>query len=265
VRLFRAVVVAAGVLIAGSAEARPLRVMSLDQCGDQYAMALSPDATLALSPRADDPDSWMKAKASLYRRVRPTLEAAIAFQPDVVVRYWGGEPRLLAALERRGVRVLTIDDATTMEGVRANVIKVAEGLGERRRGDALVVSMDERLDEARPASGQARSSALYLTPGGFTAGKGTLVDAILTAAGFANLAMSPGYAPVSVERMALSPPKRFILGFFDLFRSDWRGPGRHPIVRGAAKGRVAARLPASALTCPAWFAADAAVMASEGR
>lgn len=239
--------------------------MSLDQCGDQYAMALSPDATLALSPRADDPDSWMKAKASLYRRVRPTLEAAIAFQPDVVVRYWGGEPRLLAALERRGVRVLTIDDATTMEGVRANVIKVAEGLGERRRGDALVVSMDERLDEARPASGQARSSALYLTPGGFTAGKGTLVDAILTAAGFANLAMSPGYAPVSVERMALSPPKRFILGFFDLFRSDWRGPGRHPIVRGAAKGRVAARLPASALTCPAWFAADAAVMASEGR
>ncbi|MBJ7445931.1 MAG: ABC transporter substrate-binding protein [Brevundimonas sp.] len=239
--------------------------MSLDQCGDQYAMALAPDATLALSPRADDPDSWMRAEASPHRQVRPTLEAAIAFKPDVVVRYWGGEPRLLAALERRGVRVLTIDDATTLEGVRANVIKVAEGLGERRRGDALVVSMDERLDEARPASGQARSSAFYLTPGGFTAGKGTLVDAILTAAGFANLATSPGYAPVSLERMALSPPKRFILGFFDLFRSDWRGPGRHPVVQRAAKGRVAARLPASALTCPAWFAADAAVMASEGR
>lgn len=264
-RLFGAVVVAAGVLVAGTAEARPLRVMSLDQCGDQYAMALSPDATLALSPRADDPDSWMRVEASRHRQVRPTLEAAIAFQPDVVVRYWGGEPRLLAALERRGVRVLTIDDATTLEGVRANVIKVAEGLGERRRGDALVVSMDERLDEARPASGQARSSALYLTPGGFTAGKGTMVNAILTAAGFANLATSPGYAPVSVERIALSPPKRFILGFFDLFRSDWRGPGRHSVVQRAAKGRVAARLPASALTCPAWFAADAAVMASEGR
>ncbi len=239
--------------------------MSLDQCGDQYAMALVPDATLALSPRADDPDSWMKAEASRHRQVRPTLEAAIAFQPDVVMRYWGGEPRLLAALERRGVKVLIIDDATTVEGVRANVIKMAEGLGQRSRGDALVISMEERLDEARPGTGGPTSSALYLTPGGFTAGKGTLVDAILTAAGFANLATSPGYAPVSVERMALSPPKRFILGFFDLFRSDWRGPGRHPVVQQAAKGRVAARLPASALTCPAWFAADAAVMASEGR
>lgn len=254
-----------GMLIAGTVEARPLRVMSLDQCGDQYAMALVPEATLALSPRADDPDSWMRVEALRHRQVRPTLEAAIAFQPDVVVRYWGGEPRLLAALERRGVKVLTIDDATTMEGVRANVITVAEGLGARRKGDALVGSMDERLDEARPSTGETTSSALYLTPGGFTAGKGTLVDAILTAAGFANLSTSPGYAPVSVERVALSPPKRFILGFFDLFRSDWRGPGRHPVVRGAAKGRVAARLPASALTCPAWFAANAAAIASEGR
>lgn len=264
-RLYGAVLVWTGLLFAGSVEARPLRVMSLDQCGDQYAMALSPDATLALSPRADDPDSWMRAEASRYRRLRPTLEAAISFQPDIVVRYWGGEPRLLAALERRGVKVLTIDDATTLEGVRANLTKLAEGLGERRRGDALVGSMDERLDEARPAAGQATSSALYLTPGGFTAGKGTLVDAILTAAGFANLATSPGYAPMSAERVALSPPKRFILGFFDLFRADWRGPGRHPVVRKTAKGRVAARLPASALTCPAWFAADAAVMAGKGR
>lgn len=250
-------------LMAMSVEARPLRVMSLDQCGDQYAMALSSDATLALSPRADDPDSWMKMEAAHHRRVRPTLEAAIAFKPDVVVRYWGGEPRLLAALERRGVRVLTIDDATTMQGVQDNIAKVAAGFGQGQRGEILSAAMQARLAQAS-SSGAGPSSAMYLTPGGFTAGSGTLVDAILKAAGFSNLAGSPGYAPVSIERVALSPPRRFILGFFDLFRSDWRGPGRHPVVQRAANGRVAARLPAAALTCPAWFAADAAVMASEG-
>lgn len=261
-----AVVLLVGMLTAAAAEARPLRVMSLDQCGDQYAMALSPDAILALSPRADDPDSWMRTVAARYQRVRPTLEAAIAFQPDVVVRYWGGEPRLLAALERRGVRVLTIDDATTMQGVQANIARVADGLGERQRGVLLIDQMQSQLSQAAsPPAVQAKSSALYLTPGGFTAGSGTLVDAILQAAGFANLARSQGYAPVSVERLALSPPRRFVLGFFDLFRSDWRGPGRHPVVQRAAKGRVAARLPAAALTCPAWFAADAALMASAGR
>ena len=239
--------------------------MSLDQCGDQYALALSPEATLALSPRADDPDSWMKAQAAGHRRIRPTLEAAIAFHPDVVLRYWGGEPRLLAALERRGVKVLTIEDATTMQGVQDNIAKVAGSLGQRQRGAALSASMQMRLAQASPPIGASKTSALYLTPGGFTAGPGTLIDAVLRTAGFSNLATSPGFAPVSVERVALSPPRRFVLGFFDLFRSDWRGPGRHPVMQRAADGRVAAKLPAAVLTCPAWFAADAAVMVSQGQ
>lgn len=248
---------------AASVEARPLRVMSLDQCGDQYALALRPDADLALSPRADDPDSWLREAAAGRRRVRPTLEAAIAFEPDVVVRYWGGEPRLLAALEARDVRVLTIEDAVEMEGVRDNIRTVAAGLDAEARGEALQAHMTERLAQAATPH-EAPASALYLTPGGFTAGRGTLMDAILKAAGFDNLAPSPGFAPVSVERIALSPPHRFILGMFDRLRDDWRGPGRHPVIQAAAKDHIAARLPATALSCPAWFAADAAAMARAG-
>lgn len=238
--------------------------MSLDQCGDQYAMALAPTATLALSPRADDPDSWLRASAGPHRRIRPTLEAALAFRPDVVVRYWGGEPRLLSALEARGVRVVTIEDAQTMDGIRDNVRAVAAALRVDARGRALIARMDARLVEAQAAPPGARPSAMYLTPGGFTAGRQTLIDAILGAAGFVNLTVAPGFGLVSVERIALRPPSRFVLGFFDQIRSDWRGPGRHPVVREAARGRVAARLPAAALTCPAWFAADAVSMLKAG-
>lgn len=249
---------------AGVAEARPLRVMALDQCADQYVLALRPDAELALSPRADDPDAWMRDAAAGRRRVRPTLEAAIAFRPDVVVRYWGGEPRLLARLEATGVRVVTIEDATDFNGVRADIRVVAQGLGVPERGEALAARMDTTLRSAAPEPAARGQSALYLTAGGFTAGKGTLVDAILSAAGFANAAAGPFFAPVSVERIALFPPARLVLGFFDQARGDWRGPGRHPVVQRAARGRVAARLPAAALTCPAWFAADAAAMLKAG-
>jgi iron complex transport system substrate-binding protein len=260
-----ALALAATVMLgAGVAEARPLRVMALDQCADQYVLALRPDADLALSPRADDPDAWLREAAAGHRRVRPTLEAAIAFRPDVVVRYWGGEPRLLGRLEASGVRVITIEDATDFDGVRADIRTVAQGLGVPGRGEALVARMDATLREAAPATDTSERSALYLTAGGFTAGQGTLVDAILTAAGFTNAASMPFFAPVSVERIALFPPTRFVLGFFDQVRSDWRGPGRHPIVQRAARGRVAARLPAAALTCPAWFAADAAAMLKAG-
>lgn len=245
---------------AGATETRPLKVMSLDQCGDQYAMALAPGAALALSPRADDPDSWMREAAAKHSRIRPTLEAAIGFQPDVVIRYWGGDARMLDRLEARGVRVITIADATDFAGIRTNIRTAADGLGARTRGDALIARMDARLRDAAPDGTAPKHSALYLTAGGFTAGRGTLIDAILGAAGMANLVKAPGFAPVSVERIALWRPARFVLGFFDQSRGDWRGPGRHPVVRTAAKGRIVASLPAASLTCPAWFAADAAAM-----
>ncbi len=238
--------------------------MALDQCADQYVLALRPDAELALSPRADDPDAWLRDATSGRQRIRPTLEAAIAFRPDVVVRYWGGEPRLLARLEASGIRVVTIADATEFNGIRANIRVVSQGLGVPDRGEALAGRMDGTLRSAVPEPPAPGRSALYLTAGGFTAGKGTLVDAILAAAGFANAAPGPFFAPVSVERIALYPPARFVLGFFDQVRGDWRGPGRHPVVQRAAKGRVAAKLPAAALTCPAWFAADAAAMLKAG-
>jgi iron complex transport system substrate-binding protein len=144
--------------------------------------------------------------------------------------------------------------------VRNNIRAAALALGAPSRGDALVARMDARLREAAPEPEARERRTLYLTAGGFTAGRNTLVDSILGAAGFHNLVRGPGFAPVSVERIVLWRPARFVLGFFDQSRGDWRGPGRHPAVQGAAKGRVVARLPAAALTCPAWFAADAAAM-----
>lgn len=252
------------IMAAGAAEARPLRVMSLDQCADQYVLALRPDAELALSPRADDPDAWLREAARGRARVRPTLESAVTFRPDVVVRYWGGEPRLLARLESRGTPTSIIADASDFNGIRANIRAVAQALDATDRGETLIRRMDARLAGAAPKSAE-RPTALYLTPGGFTAGQGTLIDAIFRAAGFRNAADKPFFNPVSLERVALFPPVRFVLGFFDQPRGDWRGPGRHPVVRKAAEGKVAARLPAAALTCPAWFAADAAALLAEGR
>lgn len=250
-------------VLAQPATAAPLRVLSLDQCADQYVLALAPDAELALSPRADDADSWMRAEAKSQRRMRPTLEAAVGFRPDVVVRYWGGEPRLLRALDRRGATVVDIDDATDIQGIKINIRAVAAALSADARGEALVAQMDVRLARAsgRPSSALP---ALYLTAGGFTAGPGTLIDALFRRVGLVNLAQRPGFGPVSVERIALKPPGRFVLGFFDQVRADWRGAGRHPVVRGAAEGRVAVRLPAAVLTCPAWFAADAVLLLADG-
>lgn len=259
----------AALVLAGAshaAAAAPMRILSLDQCADQHALALAPDADLYLSPRADDPDAWLRSAASGRPRVRATLESALVLKPDVVIRSWGGDARLLRALALRDVRVIQIEDAADLDDVRRNTLAVAEALGREEAGRRLVARMDAKLDRARLVpNAEPDPSALYLTAGGFTAGRGTLIDAILRAAGYSNAAGFSGFGPMSVERLVLSPPTRFVLGFFDQARADWRGVGRHPLVRRMTRQRSVADLPASVLTCPAWFAADAVQMVGEGR
>lgn len=238
-------------------EGDALRVLSLDQCADQYVIALGEGHDLALSPRADDPDSWLRAEASGHRMLRPTLESVVAWAPDVVVRYWGGDARLLAQLERQGVTVVTIADAADFASVEQSIAAVAQALDRGAEGQALIGRMRTTLKEGAALEGSRPLPALYLTAGGFTSGSGTLIDASLTAAGLENAARHAGFGAVRVERLAMDPPERFALGFYDQTRADRRGPGRHPLVRRLVEDRPNVRLPAAMLTCPAWFMAEA--------
>jgi iron complex transport system substrate-binding protein len=233
-------------------------VLSLDQCADQFVLALSPRAAIAgLSTRADDADSRLRALAVGLPKRRVDLESALAARPQVVVRYWGGDPRLVRALESRGVQVVTVTEARSFSDVRANIRRVALALDQRTIGEALIVRMDQRLSRAAGTWGGTR--ALYLTPGGATAGPGTLVDAILTAAGMTNAETRSGFQTVSLEQMALTRPPALVLGFFDTFQAggDSWGIGGHQILRTAVRERTVASLPGSMLGCPDASSAEA--------
>lgn len=242
------------------------RVVSLDQCADQFMLALAPrEAITGLSSRALARDSWMRSQAVGLPIRRATAESVLGARPDLVVRYWGGDERLQEALVRRGVRVVKIDDATDFDGVRANVRKVAVALDRRDAGEALVRRMDANLAQARGAwKGQ---SALYLTPSGYTAGSGTLVDAMLSAAGMRNAATRPGFAEAPLEKIVMRPPSSFVLGFFDMLSAAFErwGMGRHVALQKRLPGHTAASLPGAALGCPGWFAADAAAELAKAR
>lgn len=237
------------------------RVLSLDQCADQYVLALSPrQAIVGLSPRALNADSRLAALARGLPLRRVDAETALAARPQVVVRYWGGDGALLSLMTRRGARIVTIEDAADFDGVRRNVRAVGEALGQPAAAAALIARMDRQLTEARGA--WAGRPALYLTSGGATAGPGTLINAILAAAGLRNIETRPGFRAVSLEALVLHPPDAVVEGFFDQASQAsvrW-GPGRHGVLRRLTRGRALVSLPGSLIGCPAWFAADAAGM-----
>jgi iron complex transport system substrate-binding protein len=256
----------AATLAAGPVAGASPRIFSLDQCADQYVLALAPrDQIVGLSKRALNADSNRRALAVGLPERRASLEAILGARPSLVVRYWTPDRRLPDALRRRGIDVVQIDEANDFAGVRANVRKVAATLGQSSAGDALIARMDAQLAASRGAWGGAR--ALYLTPGGFTAGQGTLVDAMMQVAGLTNEARAPGYSPVPLEALVLHPPAALVLGFFrDLEggRQHWTIAG-NGLVRDLARRRTIASLPGSMLGCPGWFAADGVAAMAQAR
>ncbi len=247
---------AAGLALAGEVMAAP-RVMSVDSCADQYVIALSPrDAIVGVSARADDPDSYMREQARGLPHRRATTETVLALRPDVVVRYWGGDARLSEALTRRGITVVRIEDAQDFDQVRANVRAVADALDQRAKGEALIAGMDARLARSKDAWGG--KPAMYLTPTGYSSGGGTLIDAMLRAAGLTNLVSGPAWEPIPLEAIVRSPPSAFVLGFFSRLSNlttRW-GPGRHAVLRERLPTRTIASLPGAQIGCPAWFVAE---------
>jgi iron complex transport system substrate-binding protein len=187
---------------------------------------------------------------------RATAESVLASGAQIVVRNWGGDARLTRTLKRRHIAVIDIASAHDFDGVRANIRAVAAALGQTPRGEALIARMDRQLDAA--AGAWDGRGVLYFTPGAYTAGKGTLIDSMLTAAGLTNASPAPGFHPVSLEGMIMHPPSGLVLGFFDTSRgaAAWT-PGRRGPLRALAARRAIDSLPASVLGCPGWFAADA--------
>jgi iron complex transport system substrate-binding protein len=257
---------AAALVAAAPARAAAPRIVSLDQCADQFVLALAPrDEIVGVSKRATNADAYLRAAAAGLPQQRPSLEAALGARATIAVRYWTPDPRLPDALRRRGVRVVQIDEAHDFAGVRANIRKVAAGLGRPATGEALIARMDAELARSGGAWGGAR--ALYLTPGGFTAGPDTLVGAIMAAAGLVSVGAASGYAPVPLEQLVLQPPAALVLGFF----RDLRGGRQHWTIagngylRGLVRERAIASLPGAMLGCPAWYAADGALALAQAR
>jgi len=263
----RALIAALGAALAlgGAAGAAP-RIVSLDQCADQYVLALAPRGEIAaVSSRALNADSSERARAVGLPQLHPTLESVLGARATVAVYYWTADARLPDALRREGIFPVQIDEANDFPGIRANIRKVAAALGRPAAGESLIGRMDRELAAAGGAWGGAR--ALYLTPGGFTAGTGTLVGAMMNAAGLANAANGPGYGPVPLESLVLQPPRALVLGFFrDLAggRQHWTIAG-NGYLQGLAAQRTIASLPGSMLGCPSWTAADGALALTQAR
>lgn len=242
-----------------AAPARPMRIVSLDYCADQYLLELVDRQRIAaLSPDATAPFSYHRARAAGLAQVRARVEDVLALRPDLVIRSYGGGPGASALLARAGVPVLQLGYADDLGRVRTMLAEVATALDAADRGAARLADFDRRLATLGPAA-RPRLAALYMTPGGATSGPGTLVDDMLRAAGLANYERAAGWRAIPLERLAREAPDRIA---FARFAADPNDPAswsaaRHPVARRALAERPHIDLDGAWTACGGWFVIDA--------
>lgn len=249
-------IASAAILAAG------IRVFSADFCADQLTLALAdPREIAALSPDADKDFSFYRDRSEGIAKRRADVESVAAAGADVVLRFWGGDA---ARLERFGVKVVTLDYAGDFDGVKRNIAVAAAAIGRDAAGRALIDEIDRRL-VALAARGQSGVTALYVTPGGVTAGKATMIDAILNAAGVRNETAAKGlssWPPLSAEAVVADPPEFIVAGFFvsRAERINHWSASRHPALQAILAGRPGVAPSPDLLGCPGPQSVDAAEM-----
>ncbi|WP_425410171.1 ABC transporter substrate-binding protein [Hyphococcus sp.] len=240
------------------------RVVSLDYCADQYVLKLADPAQIAAISRGADKDySYLRGASTPYKKIRPTLEETLPLEPDIIFRQWGGGANAENAFARFGARVVSLGYPENFDGVKANIRLVADALEHSARGETLIADLEAKLAAIPELENAPR--ALYVTPGGVTAGAHTMIDAIFSAGGVRNITAEEGKAywpPLPAEALLTAPPELIVTGFFnarDVEINYWSA-ARHPTIEKQFRETKTVHLSADLVSCAGWHSAEAAEM-----
>lgn len=195
--------------------ARPMHVMSVNQCTDQLVLALLPPERIAsVSFLARDPGgSLMVAQAHAVATNRGRAEEVLAQRPDLVVAGSFGTPALREMLRDLDYPLIEIDQPASLDDIRRVTRQLAAALDERARGEALIADMDRQLAALARDAGPAVPVVAWDRTG-FAAAEGSLFGAILTAAGADNRVRQPAGATArpDVETVLQAAPALLVQG-----------------------------------------------------
>lgn len=236
-------------------------LISLDYCADQYVLALVDKANIrALSKDADSNYSHYAGSAAGIPKLTAEAEDILLTGPALIIRQWGGGVNAAIMFERLNIPVVQLGFGNDFDAVEANLRHVGQALGALDRAESLIDAMHAQLDGVDKSASPPR--ALYVTPGGVTAGTGTFIHEIMQAANVRNMAAEwggEGWLPLDLEAIILDPPDLIITGFFDLGAvqpSHW-SIARHALMKKLLEETQVVHIPGNLLACPAWFAAEA--------
>ncbi|WP_315925542.1 ABC transporter substrate-binding protein [Mesorhizobium sp. SP-1A] len=243
----------------------PGRVVSLNLCTDQMAMLVAGKGQLySVSDLASDPQSSMMVdEARDYVVNHGLAEEVFLMRPDLVLAGTYTTRATVELLRRLGIRVEEFAPAESIGDIRAGFRRMGDLLGHRARADEIVSAMDRDL-AALEAGKRPDLTIAAWEPNSYTSGTGTLVDAVIQAAGLTNIASKlglTGMAKLPLETLILSRPD-LVAGENPHYAAHSVAQDNlvHPAFREAVRQAVPVALPARYTICGGPFTVDAVRM-----
>lgn len=236
-------------LIIPAQSAAAQRVVSLNLCADQLAMAYARPGQLAgVSFNAANPAFSARYKqARHYPLLRGEAEEIMALEPDLVLLAEGQNPALQAWLRDHQIDVLTLPHPASLDDLTHQQAMVRDALG------ASGTVQPSLPVQPTPVLNGARVAVYY--PNGFSDGAASLMHELIERAGGINIAAERGVRHLSLEAMVEAQPDVLLVQHHG-FKTQTQAEAmlHHPALQQLSARRVA--VPGAWLICPQLHGAD---------
>ncbi|MEQ8735898.1 MAG: ABC transporter substrate-binding protein [Rhodospirillaceae bacterium] len=243
----------------------PRRIVSTNLCTDQMVLLLAEPGTVASVSflTADPHESPVAHLTDGLVLNHGQAEEIITLEPDVVVagRYTTTAAKVL--LRRIGYTIIEIDIPPNFSGVREAYLELGAVLGRDAQARALVNSLERRFTQLEQrVAGRSFGSVLILDANGFTVGRPSLIDQLLSRIGLVNVAAQLGigdFGQVTMEAVLLAKPDHMVRM---LYRPDAPSLANqtlnHPALVRFLGDQPMISVPQSWVNCGGPYLADAA-------
>ena len=246
------------------------KVMSLNLCTDQLAMALAdPEQLMSVSFLARDRTiSPMWREAQNFPVNHGIAEEVFLEQPDLVVTGTFSQHNTTFLLRRVGLPVEEFDFAMTLETIPGEIRRMGALLHQQEKAEKLASDFAASLDAIEKQQCEPKPTILAFEQNGISPGKETLADSVFRAAGFRNLAAEAGLvgaAPFPLELVVAQEPDVIVVQ-----ASEDEAPTlgayvlRHPAMKHL-NSRIDAFLPPGSWACNGPLIIDAVKALAELR
>jgi len=190
----------------------PARIVSLAPAGTEIAFALGLGDRVVGVTSYDDYPSQVASITKVGDFAGPNIEAVAAAKPDLILATSGVQADVVKKLEALGATVVVLDPQS-LSGVYADITAVGKVTGTSSKAATLLSGMKADIQSIQTAVAASPTVSAFIEIGQnplFTAGKGTLMDELITLAGGTNVVTQPGYIGYSSEQLIKANPDVYL-------------------------------------------------------